>query len=57
MILEVRNETKKEIFVKLCRSSLSGNLYLHVNDKKDKHIDIPVSANYYTIIQDEEVKI
>jgi hypothetical protein len=55
-MIEIRNETNKKLFVKLCKSKITGALYLHIDNKKSKHINIPVKANYYEIIDAEEVE-
>lgn len=52
--IEVRNETGREVYVKLCRG-MFGNLYLHIDNKKSKHINIPVKAHYYEIVKSEGV--
>ena len=54
-MIEVRNESDKPIFVKLCRSLLSGTAYLHVSDKKTKHTNQKVKANNYLLVGETEV--
>jgi hypothetical protein len=54
--LEVRNETDKEIWVRLCHTPLGG-YYLHVSDKEDGHINIPVRPNDYEQIEPKEFKV
>jgi len=47
--IEIRNEMDKTIYVALCKSLL-GNLFLHVADRKSKHIPVAVQPQYYEII-------
>ena len=49
--LEIRNETNKKIYVALCRSKL-GNYFLHIDDRKSKHIPLAVEPNYYLVIDE-----
>jgi len=51
MKIEVRNETKKKLYVKLCKS-MTGAFYLHIDDKKSEHIDILVKPEYYEIVEE-----
>lgn len=54
-MIEIRNETNKSIYVKLCQSKLSGNMYLHIDNKKSKHINILVKPKDYEQIEPELV--
>ena len=54
MKLEIRNELNKNIYVALCQSIL-GNYFLHIDDKKSKHIPFQIKPHDYLII-DKPVK-
>lgn len=49
MKLEIRNETNKKLYVALCQSML-GNYFLHIDEKKSKHIPLLIKANDYLLI-------
>lgn len=53
-MIEVRNETKKKLYVALCKTSV-GSLYLHISDKKTKHVPILVKPSDYEQIEPKKV--
>lgn len=48
--LEIRNETDKKLYVALCATGLMGNYFLHIDNKKSKHIPLLIDAHDYKII-------
>lgn len=55
MKLEIRNETNKKLYVSLCKTTILGNLFLHIDNKKSRHIPILVKPKSYEIIKEKEV--
>jgi len=56
--LEVRNDTSNFFRVLLCRSKLSGRLYLHITNENrvhDKKATELITPNSYGIVEEIEV--
>lgn len=56
LAIEVRNESNRKLYVKLCKSMSSGRRYLHIDTKPSRHIDICVKAGDYEVVEENRVK-
>lgn len=53
-IIEIRNDTDKDIKVSACRSKLSGRLFIEIEGHCDP---VTVKANYYELLEVNQVDI
>jgi len=53
-IIEVTNETKRQIKASACRSKLSGRLYVHIGIRHGEEITIP--PNDHGLVEVKEAR-
>ncbi len=54
-VIEVRNEGDQEITVSVCRSKLSGRLYIHIGEIAGNHSNDKVEPQGFCLVEVREV--